>query len=284
MARKVVCNGGKCRIVKSTPSSRGKSVETINKGGETVANPATDQSKLSWYQKLFNGLKNNAKYAMGPASILIKSGVDAARKKDLSTASQIASGLLGPAGLIGVHGQEGVQSLLENTPGGGAIQDILKDMGWNGGGAQGGAQGGGMPADLFKFQKYAPDQVQAMSQQLQSGLQGLNPQAIEGYARQQFQQNTVPGLAERFTSLGGQNRLASSGFGRTVGAAGSHLEGQLAGLRSNIAQGQIQSGLQPQFEALRTTPQANWLDRLPGLVGAGVQAAPWVSKLFTGGI
>lgn len=233
-----------------------------------------DAKKLSWLQNTFKFFKNNAKYATGPLGWLAKAGWEAAAKKDLSTASKIGSAMLGPAGLLAVHGKEGVQSLLENIPGGGAVQDILKDMGWGQGGGSGGE--GGMPADLFKFQRFAPDQVGAMSQSLQSGLQGLDPKAIEGYARQQFSQNTIPSLSERFTSLGGQNRLESSGFGRVAGGAAANLEGQLAGLRAGISQNQLQTGLQHQFEGLRTAPQPGFLDRIPSLVGAGAKLLPYL--------
>lgn len=254
--------------------------------GGTAPTPldASGQKKLGFFGKVFDFLKKNGKYALGPAAILIKAGVEAAKKNDLSTASQVASALLGPAGLIGIHGQAGVQSLLDNIPGGGAVGDILKDMGWTGADGGGGNGQGGMPADIYRFQKFNPEQQQGMSQLLQSGLSGLDPKAIEDYAHKQFESRTIPSLAERFTSLGGQNRLDSSPFALQTRREGSNLAGQLAGLRSNIAQNQLQQGLQPQFESLRTTPQPNAWDRLPGLVDAGVKIAPLLSKFFTGGI
>jgi hypothetical protein len=52
---------------------------------------------------------------------------------------------------------------------------------------------------------------------------------IEQQARQGFQQQTIPALAERFAGLGGLN---STAFRGELGKAGSNLEGQLAGLRS----------------------------------------------------
>jgi hypothetical protein len=92
---------------------------------------------------------------------------------------------------------------------------------------------------------------------LNRSTQGVDFNPIEERARSQFQTQTVPGLAERFTSLGGGQR--SSAFQGALGSAGSDLESGLAALRSQFGlqqQGQQNSllssllgfGFQPSFQ------------------------------------
>lgn len=110
----------------------------------------------------------------------------------------------------------------------------------------------------------APNQIGAQNQLLQMGLSGLqnlpnaNFEPIAQRARTQFNTQTVPGIAERFTALGaGGGR--SSAFTGALGQAGSGLEEALASLGSQYGlqqRGQEQNflsnllgfGLQPQFE------------------------------------
>jgi hypothetical protein len=80
-------------------------------------------------------------------------------------------------------------------------------------------------------------------------LQGLldpNSEIYKSFAepyQQNFEQQTVPRLAEQFAGYGGGmgGGLSSSGFGQALGAAGGNLQAQLAqmmaGLRTNAAQG-----------------------------------------------
>ncbi len=52
---------------------------------------------------------------------------------------------------------------------------------------------------------------------------------------QQFQQQIVPGLSERFAGMGtGAGALASSGFNQTMAQAGSGLQSTLAALRQQL--------------------------------------------------
>lgn len=51
----------------------------------------------------------------------------------------------------------------------------------------------------------------------------------------QFNEQTIPGLAERFAGFGANSgALSSSGFGQALGAAGAGLQENLAGLKSNM--------------------------------------------------
>jgi hypothetical protein len=65
--------------------------------------------------------------------------------------------------------------------------------------------------------------LQGGSSQIGGAPSSFEPQAQK--ARTQFQTQTIPGLAERFTALGGQN---SSAFQGALGQAGAGLEEGLA--------------------------------------------------------
>jgi len=86
----------------------------------------------------------------------------------------------------------------------------------------------------------SPQQIALMNQLSQMGLSGLqglqsgfNP--IAQQARSTFAQQTIPGIAERFSALGAQN---SSAFGQQLGAAGAGLNEGLARLESQYNLGQ----------------------------------------------
>lgn len=117
----------------------------------------------------------------------------------------------------------------------------------------------GTPTKIGSLQKFAPYQQNAMYNLLGMGMQGmLNPTAgfepIAQQARTQFQQQTIPSLAERFGSLG-SNALSSPAFATQMGQAGSNFEQGLAALQSQYGMQQQSNlmrllglGLQPQFE------------------------------------
>lgn len=99
-----------------------------------------------------------------------------------------------------------------------ALQGILDQLGMLGG--QGGSYAG--------------------AQNYLSQILGGGPEAFaqfEAPYRQQFEQQTLPGIAERFAGanpMGGG--LSSSGFGQALGGAGAGLQAQLAGLHGNLRQ------------------------------------------------
>lgn len=108
-----------------------------------------------------------------------------------------------------------------------------------------------------------PQQQQAQMQALQMALQGLqNPyqgfEPIGEQARTQFETQTIPGLAERFTSMG-SGAQRSSAFQGALGAAGSQFEQGLAALKSQYGMQNrelsgrlLNQGLQPSFENVFT--------------------------------
>jgi hypothetical protein len=85
---------------------------------------------------------------------------------------------------------------------------------------------------------YSPQQQNQLNQ-LVMQLQGNQPnfQNIANKARTNLHTNTIPGIAERFTSTMGQSRN-SGGLQHALGTAGSDLESNLAALESQFGQGQ----------------------------------------------
>jgi hypothetical protein len=109
---------------------------------------------------------------------------------------------------------------------------------------------------LKQLENLSPEQQQIL-QQLLGNVQGMGGQGAYGQAtnllqqyldpqsdiyknfeapyRQEFEQQTVPMLAERFAGQGAQGgALSSSGFGQALGAAGSNLQTNLAQMKSGL--------------------------------------------------
>lgn len=131
----------------------------------------------------------------------------------------------------------------------------------------------GQDPSMDKFDTMNPQQQQLLNQMLQmlGGGGGLGQgygQSID-YLKQlmdpsseavsqftqpymdQFNQQTVPMLAERFAGAGGGmgGGLSSSGFGQSLSAAGGALQNQLAALKAGLGQ-QAAGQLQQQYGQL----------------------------------
>jgi len=132
----------------------------------------------------------------------------------------------------------------------------------------------GTPGQQLTFDRFDPDQSAALYQLLQSGLQGLDFGALEGQARKGFYENTVPTLAERFTSLG-QGSQQSSGFRQSLGREGVNLESQLAALKSQRGLQMLGLGLTPKVDSIYSQRQPGFAEQLLlGLSGgAGMNLA-----------
>ena len=138
----------------------------------------------------------------------------------------------------------------------------------------------GNPDEIQQIQNYTPEEQEIFRYLQGLGIMGLqNPYAgfepIEQQSRNQFSQNTVPNLAERFASMG-NNALSSPTFSSQLGIAGAGLEADLATQKAGYGQQQIgqilqmlQLGLQPKFDNLHR-PQSNGLAQnlLLGLAGS----------------
>jgi hypothetical protein len=110
------------------------------------------------------------------------------------------------------------------------------------GGMTGGSMGGG---------------PMGQGMQYLSGLLSGNPETMQKFEApfmRQFQEQTVPSLAERFSSMG-SGAQGSSAFGQQLGQAGAGLSENLASLR-----GQLQQGA---------------MSQLQGMMGMGMGARPF---------
>lgn len=116
-------------------------------------------------------------------------------------------------------------------------------------------------------------------------------QRFEAPYMQKFQQETIPGIAERFAGvspMGGG--LSSSGFGQSLSAAGGQLQTQLAGMKSNLQRQAIQDILnqyqQMSGSALGQRPfgyQQPTQGFLSQFLGNAAQAAPQAAQMMMGG-
>lgn len=102
-------------------------------------------------------------------------------------------------------------------------------------------------------------------------------------AQRNFQTQTVPGLAERFTSLGG-GQLGSPAFANMLGQAGAGLQSDLASQEQGFNMQQedmqnqnlmrlLQMFLQPQFENIQHQGQSSGLSNLWNQIGGPLAQA-----------
>jgi hypothetical protein len=145
----------------------------------------------------------------------------------------------------------------------------------------------GHPASAQQFSTITPMQGQVkgaagnqalrLLQQLGGGQFGQSPIAQQAVNR--FNTQTVPGLAERFTSLG-QGSQRSSAFQGALGEAGSELQGGLAALEQQNAMQLLpqlfQSSLMPEFENAITQADT-------GLFGKIIPAISAILAAYFGG-
>jgi len=133
----------------------------------------------------------------------------------------------------------------------------------------------------------------------QSGLDLLNQllsgdesafQAFEAPMKRQFEQQTVPMIAERFAGMGSHGAQGSSAQDLAMGQAGRELSENLAGLRAGLQQQSISQlsnllgmGLSPTQENIYMQPTGGLVGgALTGAgqgMGMGFGAGP-LSKLF----
>lgn len=160
----------------------------------------------------------------------------------------------------------------------------------------------GTPGGWQQLQNYHPHQQQALDQILGGGLQMLqNPyqgwEGLEQEATNRFNQQIIPGLAERFTSMGGHGTAATSSpaFAGQLGAAGAGLSSMLNAQKAyygqqNRQQGlqQAQIGLTPQFQYGELAPQEGYWPTLAQgatmYATGGLTGAPAASHLINKGV
>ena len=128
----------------------------------------------------------------------------------------------------------------------------------------------GTSPKMKQQQMFTPEQQNVLSQLLQMGMGGIqDPQAQEQQAMNQYRENVVPGIMERFRGVGGgqgQN-MASSGLGQMLMGSGQQLAGNLESQRYGRGMQQLGMGLGRQFENYQTQGTQG---ALPGLAKAGL--------------
>jgi hypothetical protein len=121
--------------------------------------------------------------------------------------------------------------------------------------------------------------------------------AFEAPYKRQFQEETVPGLAERFAGMGtGAGGMSSSGFNQAMAHEAGTLSENLAAMRGQMQQGAVGQALgyaeQPfsnQMSMLQLRPHENYYQQgSPGLMGylggmAGQAMGGGLGRLFGGG-
>ena len=145
--------------------------------------------------------------------------------------------------------------------------------------------GGNKNPQLSQVPTQTPQGMQALEMLLRQGMQGIQnmPQPQFGPIReateQNFQQNELPSIAERFAALG-EGAGSSSGFRNTMQSAQQGLHTQLAGMEQQFNQqnlSQLMSmlgmGLTPQHENFYQPRQQSWWENLLGGLGGGIGSA-----------
>jgi hypothetical protein len=118
---------------------------------------------------------------------------------------------------------------------------------------------------LGSFNQMGMNQPQGFNPSQQDIYQGFAP--IEQQARTGFAQQTVPSLAERFSSMG-NNALSSPSFASQLGQAGSGMEQGLAALRSQYG---MQNRQQLGNEYFRNQALgSDWQNRIMQILGMGL--------------
>jgi hypothetical protein len=150
----------------------------------------------------------------------------------------------------------------------------------------------GQPARIEQIPRYLPQQQDILKMLMNQGASGIKNQyagfePIEQLARSNFQNQTVPSLAERFTSMG-QNKISSPAFASQIGGASANLEEALAALKSQYGMQQrsqfmdmLQMGLSPFHENVQLNSEPGMMQKiLPMLAELAMHAA---SAYATGG-
>jgi hypothetical protein len=130
-------------------------------------------------------------------------------------------------------------------------------------GLEGGLQGG--MGDMFSYiQQLLSQDPQAMQQ-------------FEAPMMRQFEQSTVPMIAERFAGMGSHGAQNSSAMQQTMGQAGRELSENLGALRGQLGMGAmsqlqnlLQQGMRPTFENVYMQPTQGALGGM--MAGAGTGA------------
>jgi len=160
-------------------------------------------------------------------------------KMDPASITAIMS-VLGPV-LQAFTGQQGQMSSTYNKGQLSFLDDLMQKI-----------KGGSNQGDITQNQNY---------QQGQDWLQSMfNDQdffnQFEAPMQRQFQENTIPDLANRFASMGSGGSLGSTAFRNQLGREGSNLQTNIAAMRGGMQQQAI-----PQLMGYAQQPTQNWMQQ-----------------------
>jgi hypothetical protein len=139
----------------------------------------------------------------------------------------------------------------------------------------------GQPSRIEQFTNYTPQQQQNFNSAASSGLQSImNPYAgfepIKNQYETEFEQKGLPGLAERFSSLGNNQIATSPSFASQTTGAKANLSQGLAALQAQYGLQNRQQGLSelslgqtPQYQSVNAPGSAGLLGGLLGNSGQG---------------
>lgn len=113
--------------------------------------------------------------------------------------------------------------------------------------------------------RYTNQQQGALNRLLSQGMSETDMKSLQDAYRQQFERETVPMIAERFSSMGSQG---SSAFEDALSRGGVDLASQLAGLQHQGGMQKLGFGLQPQFDTRMEPAQEGMMERMmPMMLG-----------------
>jgi hypothetical protein len=126
----------------------------------------------------------------------------------------------------------------------------------------------GQSGGVEQYQNLTPDQQSIIQYLMQLSQEGIeNPyegfDTISQQAQNQFNQQTVPSLAERFTSMG-DNSIYSPAFASQIGQAGAGLQGDLAAQRAQYGQQNKQQMIQTLLSLLQPRSENIYRPRQAG--------------------
>ena len=148
----------------------------------------------------------------------------------------------------------------------------------------------GYDPQVMTSSPYTGNQQNLMNMLAQTGMQGLQSGRMPGgfdfgpikqAYEQNYRQNIMPSIAERFASLGGEGAAGSSGFKASMIGGENQLQTQLAGMQSQYMQQMLPQllqilmmGLRPQYEQQYMPGSGGASQALMGGVGQGIGMLP----------
>lgn len=131
---------------------------------------------------------------------------------------------------------------------------------------------GGRKPKAQQVKRFTPQQESALNQLMSRGMAATDMGGLEKKYRGLFERDVVPGLAERFTAMGGGQR--SSSFEESLRRGGLGLSEQLAGLEHQGGMQALGLGMQPRFDTVMTPGSPGLLQGLmggvSGMLGMGL--------------